>query len=289
VNVIKPNILLNHIDLLQKLDLVDTVTGTNISGNRGYFLKNFGVKLNMALISYAMNFLEQKKYQFMITPHIVNNEVMQNVAQLSEYTETLYKLENYDKYLIATSEQPLTAYYQNKVLNELPVKFCGVSNCFRKETGSHGKNTNGIFRVHEFQKLEQFCITDKDSSWGMFNEMIDVCKEFYDSLGISYKVINIVSGALNNAASMKYDLEAFFPGSNEYFELVSCTNTIDYFSDRLNIKDNKKNSVHMLNCTLFANTRTICCLAETWQTETGMIIPDVLKKYMNIDEIKFTK
>lgn len=296
VNDYKTN-LQTHIDLLDKWGFVDTTSGIKISGERAYFLTGFGVKLNIALMKYATDFLAKKGYTLMETPHFLNADMMGKIAQLSDYDDTLYKLhhepdDNNIKYLIATSEQPLTAYFSNMVINkqDLPIKYGGISSCYRKEIGAHGRNTRGIFRVHQFTKVEQFCVTTPENSWTMFNSMMDIVKEFYNSLGISYRIVNIVSGALNNAASMKHDLEAFFPGSNTYYELVSCTNCLDFFSRRIRTKYNNNNMdfVHMLNCTLCANTRTICCLAETYQTAEGMIIPPVLRPYLDgIEFIKF--
>ena len=286
----RPEKLLSHIDLVEKLKMVDTQSGIMVAGNRGYFLTGVGVLFNMALLRYAADFLVQRDYQMMQTPLFVKDELMGKIAQLSEYQETLYKTEKYDKYLIATSEQPMTAYFNNKqvLAKELPIRFGGLSTCFRKETGAQGRNTRGIYRVHQFEKVEQFCVTDPDESWEEFGNMMQVCKDFYDSLGISYRVVNIVSGALNNAASMKYDLEAWFPGSNKYCELVSCTNVLDYFSKRLGTKCDGK-FVHMLNCTLCANTRTICCLLETYQTKDGFVVPSVLKPYLNMDFVEFVE
>ena len=282
--------LYDHVVLGKMLGMIDTDNGIAVVGNRGYFLTGHGVKLNMALIHYALDFLEQKQYKLMQTPHMVNKELMSKITQLSEYQETLYKLDGYDKFLIATSEQPLTGYFNDKKLNksELPIRFGSLSKCYRKETGRHGSNMSGIFRVHQFEKVEQFCVTEANKSEEMFHEMIKISMEFYDSLGIDYRVVSICSEALNNAASIKYDLEAYFGGSKFYGELVSCTNCLDYFSKRLNTKiKGTKDYVHMLNCTLMANTRVICCLMETYQTEDGMNIPDVLQRYMNCDFIKF--
>jgi len=278
-----------HIDLCEKLGLVDTEHGIKVAGNRGYFLTGMGVKLNLALINYASDFLDQKGYILMSTPHIVDKDLMSKITQLTDYEETLYKLEGHDKYLIATSEQPLTAYFNNKLLyeNQLPIKFAGISSCYRKETGRHGVQARGIYRVHQFEKVEQFCVTKQNESYDMFHKMINICKEFYDSLGIKYRIVNIVSGALNNAASMKYDLEAYFCGNKSYGELVSCTNCSDYFSKRINAKTNKQEYVHMLNCTLMANTRVMCCLMEQYQTDYGMDIPLVLQKYIGVDKIMF--
>ena len=282
--------LLDHIDLGKKLEMVDTENGNLIAGNRGYFLTGMGVKLNLALINYAIDFLLQKNYKLMQTPHVVEKDLMSQITQLSEYEETLYKLEGYDKFLIATSEQPMTAYFANKNLDRktLPIKFAGLSTCYRKETGAHGRQTRGIYRVHQYEKVEQFCVTDKDHSWEVFDEMINASKEFYDSLGLDYRVVNIVSGALNNSAAMKYDIEVWFPGSKFYGEVVSCTNCLDYFSKKINTKIlGLKENVHMLNCTLMANTRTICAILETYQEESGLRVPEPLIKYIGTNFIEY--
>jgi seryl-tRNA synthetase len=277
-----PTTLLNHVELCYKLDIIDTQKGSNISGNRGYFLKGVGVRLNLALLTYAIDFLSTRGYTAMQTPHFMNGDVMAKLCQLSDFNETLYKLEGEDKYMIATSEQPLTGYNMNSQFarKQLPIKYAGLSSCYRKETGSHGKDTLGIFRVHQFEKIEQLCITEPEKSWDMMESMITACKEFYDSLGLSYRVINIVSGALNNAASMKYDLEGFFAGSNTYRELVSCSNCTDYFSKKLNIKIGDSIPVHILNSTLCANTRTLCCILENYQRDGYVEVPQVLVPYM---------
>lgn len=282
---------LSHIDILEKLGFVDTENGIKVAGNRGYFFTDMGVKFNRALINYALDFMQKNGYKLMYTPFFIKEELISKISQLTDYQETLYNVDS-NKYLIATSEQPLTAYFNNKIYDEkdLPIKMAGISTCFRKETGSHGRNTNGIYRVHQFEKVEQFCVTHPDKSWEMLDEMMSISQKFYDSLGISYRIINIVSGALNNSAAMKYDLEAWFPGSKDYCELVSCTNCTDYFSNRLKTKlnDGTNRYVHMLNCTLCANTRTICAIVETYQTNDGITIPKVLEPYIGgINEIKF--
>lgn len=280
---------LNHVNLCERLNLINTERGSAIAGNRGYFLNHYGVLLNNAVIRYAIDFLVERNFNLLYTPFFMKKDKMSKVAQLSEFDESLYRIDTGDDtnptYLIATSEQPLTALHENTYLNdsELPIKYAGQSTCFRKETGAHGKDTLGIFRVHQFEKIEQFCITAPDKSNEMMDEMMKNCKDFYDSLGISYRIVSIVSGALNNAAAIKYDLEAYFPGSKSYRELVSCSNCTDYQSRKADIKykDNDSGHVHMLNSTLCANTRTMCCILETYQTNEGVIIPEVLRKYMN--------
>lgn len=286
---------LGHYDLCLKTNMVNFSEGTNIAGNRGYYLVGNGVKLNRALMSYAIDFLEKENYSLCETPHLMTQQSLAGVAQLSDYEETLYKChsDSEPKYLIATSEQPLTAMYRNKLLRtkELPVKIAGISHCYRKEAGAHGKDTLGIFRVHQFEKIEQFCVTENDNSWDMMTNMMDIATKFYDSLGISYRIVNIHAEDLNNAAAMKYDLEGYFPGAdNKYKELVSCTNCTDYMAKKIHCKDDRGNFVHMLNATLCANTRTICCLLETHQTESGIKIPDVLVPYMGgLIEIPFVQ
>ncbi|XP_026684610.1 serine--tRNA ligase, cytoplasmic-like isoform X2 [Diaphorina citri] len=196
-----------------------------------------------------------------------------------------------DKYLIATSEQPICAVHRDSWLPEasLPIRYLGVSTCFRQEVGSHGRDTRGIFRVHQFEKVEQFVLTSPhdDESWKMLDEMIQNSEEFYADLGIAYRVVNIVSGALNHAAAKKLDLEAWFPGSGAFRELVSCSNCLDYQSRRLLVRygqtkkmNEKIEFVHMLNATACATTRVICAILETHQTETGVRIPDCLRKFV---------
>ena len=196
-----------------------------------------------------------------------------------------------EKYLIATSEQPIAAFHRDEWLAEssLPIRYAGFSSCFRQEVGSHGRDTRGIFRVHQFEKIEQFCITEpgNNKSWEMLEEMIGNAEEFNKLLGLPYRVITIVSGALNNAAAKKYDLEAWFPGSAAFRELVSCSNCTDYQSRRLRIRygqTKKMNEgaefVHMLNATMCATSRTICAILENYQQEDCILIPDVLKPFM---------
>jgi seryl-tRNA synthetase len=273
----------DHAFIVEKFDLVRLAN--NISGHRAYVLCNDVVRLNYALMNYSLDFMKKKGFDLMYTPHFVSTDIMGKVCQLSDFEESLYELKDENKYLIATSEQFLTAFNSNKVFNKLPVKQCGISTCFRKEAGSHGKDVNGIFRVHQFEKVEQFVITEQSKSYEMMEEMLGNAKEFYDSLGLSYRVVNIVSGALNNAAAKKYDLEGWFPGSKRFRELVSCSNTLDYFSRKLNIKDKHQNNVHMLNSTLYANTRTLSLILETYFDGTKILIPDVLVPYFGTNEI----
>lgn len=193
-----------------------------------------------------------------------------------------------DLFLIATSEQPISALHRGDIIGEssLPLRYGGVSTCFRKEAGSHGKDTWGIFRVHQFEKVEQFCITSPEKSWEMHEEMIAIAEEFYQTLGLPYRVVSIVSGALNDAAAKKYDLEAYFPGYADFRELVSCSNCTDFQSRDLEIRlcqraaDKTKRHVHMLNATLVATQRCLCCILENYQKEKGVSVPPPLVPFM---------
>ncbi|KAJ3049430.1 Cytosolic seryl-tRNA synthetase [Rhizophlyctis rosea] len=286
--------LLSHHEVLERIAGYDSARGTKVAGHRGYFLTGPGVDFNLALITYGLDFLSKRGYQKLWTPYFMNRELMAKTAQLEEFDEALYKLgdESGDgtgedsKYLIATSEQPISAFHAGEWFTEpekeLPKKYAGQSTCFRKEAGAHGRDTWGIFRVHQFEKVEQFVLCDPEKSWEMHDEMLETAEEFYRSLGLPYHVVSIVSGALNNAAAKKYDLEAWFPFQGEYKELVSCSNCTDYQSRSLEIRlnDNTKKYAHALNCTLTATERTICCILENYQTEEGVVVPEVLRPYM---------
>ena len=286
----------SHHELLYMIGGYEPERGVRVAGHRAYFFTDVGVMLNQAVINYGISFLRKRAYKVMQPPYMMNKDVMAGVAQLSEFDEALYKVSGGDadseKYLIATSEQPICAYHKGEWLKEsdLPLRYAGISTCFRKEAGSHGRDTWGIFRVHQFEKVEQFCITvgDLEESAKMHEEMKDLAEEYVQSLGFPYHVVNIVSGELNNAAIKKYDLEAWFPFQKQFRELVSCSNCTDYQSRAMEIRcgnkkmgEREKKYVHMLNSTLAACGRTICCLLENNQTPTGVHVPEVLWPYMD--------
>lgn len=293
----------HHHELLHMIDGYASEKGVTVAGHRGYFLKGVGVLLNQALIQYGLTFLTKREYTPLQPPYFMKKEIMAETAQLEEFDEALYHVtgsgEDNDFYLIATSEQPISAYHRNDWLAEsaLPIRYGGISTCFRKEAGSYGRDAWGIFRIHQFEKIEQFCITSPEESWKMHEEMLKTCEEFYSSLGLSYQVVNIVSGALNNAAAKKYDLEAWFPTLGVYRELVSASNCTDYQSRAMETRygqkktgQNEKSYVHMLNATLCATERTICCILENYQTPEGVVVPEVLRPFMGgIDFMKFTQ
>ncbi|CUS21595.1 LAQU0S03e06194g1_1 [Lachancea quebecensis] len=295
---------LSHHEVLLRLDGYDPERGVKISGHRGYFFRNYGVFLNQAMINYGLSFLASKGYVPLQAPVMMDKEAMSKTAQLSEFDEELYKVMDGEdeKYLIATSEQPISAYHSGewfeKPQEQLPVRYAGYSSCFRREAGAHGKDAWGVFRVHAFEKIEQFVLTEPEKSWEEFDRMIATSEEFYQSLNLPYRVVGIVSGELNNAAAKKYDLEAWFPYQQEYKELVSCSNCTDYQSRNLEIRcgikkmgDREKKYVHCLNSTLCATQRALCCVLENYQTEEGLVVPEVLRKYIpgEPEFIPFTK
>ncbi len=280
---------LNHVDLINKIDGADTETASEIAGSRFYYLKRDILFLNLALIEFALNELEQKGYTPLQTPFFVKSQVASETSELGEFEETLYKVENEDLYLIATAEQTLAAIHRDEIIDaeNLPIKYCALSTCFRKEAGSHGKDTLGIFRVHQFEKIEQFIYSTPEESVNEHKKLLEVTEEIYQKLGLSYRIVSIVSSALNDNAAIKYDLEAWFPGSNAYRELVSCTNCKDYQARKTKTRVGKAGSgdaktLHTLNSTAIATERTICCILENYQQEDGSIkVPDVLVPYMN--------
>jgi len=281
---------LSHVDLIEKIDGVDTKKASELVGSRFFYLKGDLVILNLALLKYALDKLINKNYSPMWPPFFIKYEVMKAAAELTDFEEQLYKIQDEDLYMIATSEQPLAAYHYNEIIapERLPIKYAGISSCFRREAGSHGKDTLGIFRVHRFEKVEQFIFCKPEDSWNYHEELIKNAEEIYKELKLHYRIVNIASGELNDNAAKKYDLEVWFPSSETYRELISCSNCLDYQARKLKIRMGKvgsletKEIVHTLNSTAIATERTICCILENYQNKDHSIsIPEVLQKYMD--------
>jgi seryl-tRNA synthetase len=279
---------LNHVDIMEIIDGADTQTAAQVSGSRFYYLKEDILFLNLALIQFALNELTSQGYTPLQTPFFVKSEVAKETSELGEFEETLYKVENEDMYLIATAEQTLAALHRNEIINpeDLPLRYCALSTCFRKEAGSHGKDTLGIFRVHQFEKIEQFIYSTPEDSRKQHDHLMEVTERIYQKLGLPYQIIAIVSSALNDNAAIKYDLEAWFPGSGAFRELVSCTNCKDYQARKTKTRYGRAGSgdaqiLHTLNSTAIATERTICCILENYQQADGSIkVPEVLVPYM---------
>jgi len=288
----------DHIELGLELDLIDLETAAKNSGARFYYLKNEAVLLSQALQRFAMDRLRKKGYTLIQTPYMLNRAALEGGVNLSEFEETLYKIENEDLYLIATSEHPLVALKKDQVLSEkdLPLKICGVSACFRKELGAHGRDTKGIFRVHQFHKVEQIIYCKPEESATLFQEMQSNAEKLFTELGIPFRVVQICTGDLGNKQALQYDIEAWFPGQNEkkgmYREVTSCSNCTNYQSVTLNTrflnKEGGKEYVHILNNTALTDTRPIIAILENFQTKAGTIkIPKALWPYMSgVKEIK---
>jgi seryl-tRNA synthetase len=289
----------NHIDLGLNLDIIDMERAGKIAGSRFFFLKKEGVMLDMALICFALEEMVKRGYSLIEPPYLMHREPYEGVTSLGDFGDVLYKVENEDLYLIATSEHPMAAMYMGEVLNEegLPLKLAGVSACFRKEAGAHGKDTRGIFRTHQFNKIEQFIFCTPEESWKFHEELVNNAEELIQKLGIPYRVVNVCTGDIGTVAAKKYDIEAWMPAQNCYREVVSCSNCTDYQGRRLNIRYREKEGaptkgfVHTLNSTAIATGRTIVALMENFQKEDGAIaIPKVLRKYMgDIEEIRLKR
>ena len=279
----------NHIDLALELDQIDLERAGKISGARFFYLKNQVAQLDMALMSFAIEELTKKGYTPIIPPLLMNRQAYEGVTALGDFADVLYKVENEDLYLIATSEHPMAAMYMNEVLKEqdMPLKLAGISTCFRKEAGAHGKDTRGIFRTHQFNKIEQFIFCTPEDSTKLHEELLQNAVELLQKLELPYRVVNVCTGDIGTVAAKKYDIEAWMPAQNGYREVVSCSNCTDYQGRRLGIRYREKEGaptkgfVHTLNSTAVATGRTIVAIIENNQQEDGTInIPSALRKYM---------
>jgi seryl-tRNA synthetase len=279
----------NHIDLAQDLGQIDMERAGRISGARFFFLKDQIALLDMALMSFGIEELTKKGYTPIIPPYLINKQAYEGVTALGDFADVLYKVENEDLYLIATSEHPMAAMYMSEVLKEqdMPLKLAGFSTCFRKEAGAHGKDTRGIFRTHQFNKIEQFIFCKPEDSAKLHEELLLNAEEILQKLELPYRVVNVCTGDIGTVASKKYDIEAWMPAQNGYREVVSCSNCTDYQGRRLGIRYREKEGaapkgfVHTLNSTAIATGRTIVAILENNQLENGAInIPAALRKYM---------
>ncbi len=281
-----------HTELLELLQLAELEKSSEISGSRTFYLMKDLVYLNLALIRYAVDFLTSKRgFLPYWTPPFMRRKAMEGASELSDFEDTLYSDTKEDVFFIATSEQTLAALHMNELIevDTLPRKYCGISQCYRREAGSHGKDTKGIFRVHHFHKVEQFIFCKPNESEMFHEELITNAEELFKGMKIPYRIVNIASGELNDNAAKKYDLEVWFPAQGTYRELVSCSNVTEYQAQKLNITFGKeggsKEFVHTLNSTAIASERTICAILENFQQEDGsVIIPKILRPYLNGQE-----
>jgi seryl-tRNA synthetase len=285
-----------HIELGLDLDIIDIERAGKIAGARFFYLKGAGVLLDMALMSFALEEVVKKGYIPIEPPFLMKREAYEGVTALSDFEDVLYKVENEDLYLIATSEHPMAAMYMNETVKEenLPLRLTGVSTNFRKEAGAHGKDTRGIFRTHQFNKIEQFIFCRPEDSWRLHEELLANAEGIVQNLELPYRVVNVCTGDIGTVAAKKYDLEAWMPAQNSYREIISCSNCTDYQARRLNVKYREKEGappkgfVHTLNSTAIATGRTTVAILENYQQEDGSItVPKALRKYMGgIEKIK---
>jgi seryl-tRNA synthetase len=278
-----------HADMLENvLGLGNTLKAGEVAGSRFYYLFEDLVWLDFALLLYAVDVLTSKGYKLVMPPYMLRFEVMSRVIDLETFRDAIYKIEGEDLYLIATAEHPLAALYYKSELydDELPLKLVGVSPCFRKEAGAGNRDLKGIFRVHQFHKVEQFVFSTPEDSRKLHEELISNARELFEGLGLPYRVVNIASGDLGACAVKKYDLEVWMPAQGRYREMVSASNCTDWQAYRLSIrlvrrKGMERGYVHTLNSTGIASTRTITAILENYQEPDGtVVIPKVLNKYL---------
>ncbi|MGC8568933.1 MAG: serine--tRNA ligase [Nitrososphaeria archaeon] len=280
----------DHIDIGLKLDLIDLERAAKTSGARFYYLKRDLVRLNYALIAYGLDFGVRKGFTLLQPPYMLRRAIVESAVDLSAFEDAIYKIENEDLYLLTTSEHAILGYHYDEILDEkdLPLKYVGISPCFRREAGAHGRDTKGIFRVHVFEKVEQFIYSKPEDSWKHHEELIRNAEEFFQSLEIPYRVVNVASGELGACAAKKYDLEVWLPGQNKYREAVSCSNCLEWQAIRAKIRyrnGNELNYVHTLNSTLVATERALIAIMENHYQPDGRIkIPKPLIPYMNGQE-----
>ncbi|MCP8308146.1 MAG: serine--tRNA ligase [archaeon] len=279
----------DHIDLGLKLELIDVERAAKVAGARFYYLKGDLVLLNLALIRFGLEFMRKKGFTIIQTPYMLRREVVAGCVALSDFEDAIYKVEEEDLYLLATSEHAIAGLHKDEILDgkQLPLKYAGISPCYRKEAGAHGRDTKGIFRVHQFEKVEQFIFSKPEDSWKEHELLIKNAEEIFQLLRIPYRIVNVCIGDLGTVAAKKYDLEAWLPGQEKYREMVSCSNCLDYQARRLNIRyrdkpNEKPKFVHTLNSTAIATERALIAVMENYQEKDGSIrIPEVLKPYTN--------
>ncbi|TSC92362.1 MAG: seryl-tRNA synthetase [Candidatus Berkelbacteria bacterium Licking1014_7] len=278
----------NHIELGKINDVIDTIRATKVSGARFYYLKGLAVEIEMALIRFAIRWLKEKGFTPIIPPHLISEKAMSGMGYLDHGgDQEIYHLTKDNLYLIGTSEQPIGAMHTNEIIDEkkLPLKYVGFSPCYRREAGSYGKDTAGILRSHQFDKIEMFVFCAPEESEKEHQKLLGIEEEIMRELELPYQVVNICAGDLGDPVVKKYDIEAWIPSQQKYRETHSTSNTTDYQARRLNIRIRRKNGkieiLHMLNGTAIAIGRTLIAIMENYQTKDGKIkIPEALKKYL---------
>jgi len=276
----------DHVELGEGLKLIDLERGAKVSGSRFYYLVGDGALLELALVNFAIDIAQNHGFTPVIPPALVKPAAMEGTGFLGQAAENVYRIEQDDMYLVGTSEVPLAAMHMDEILNnkKLPIKYAGYSPCYRREAGSHGKDTRGIFRVHWFDKVEMFIFSNIEEADKIHTELLEIEKEILTKLELPFRVIDVATVDLGSSAARKFDCEAWIPSSNEYRELTSTSNCTEFQARRLKIRTragDKTNYVATLNGTLLAVTRTIVALLENHQQKDGSInIPKALRPYL---------
>jgi seryl-tRNA synthetase len=287
----------DHVELGDSLGIIDFEAGTKVAGSKFYFLRGDAVLLELGLVRYAMDILVERGYQPTITPDLARDEHLVGTGFIPRGPETqIYSVEDSDLSLIATAEITLAGSLADEILDneELPIRLAGLSHCFRTEAGSHGRASRGLYRVHQFTKVEMFAFTAPGQSEAMHQEMLEIEEEIFQGLGLPYRVVDICTGDLGGAAYRKYDLEAWMPGRNDYGEVTSTSNTTDYQARRLRIRHRSASQeggrpqlLHTLNGTALAISRALIALLEIYQQQDGSVaLPEVLIPYVGKERIE---
>jgi len=279
----------SHADIAAALGILDLERAAKVSGSGFYYLRNELALLDYAIMHYAINRLLKKGFALIEPPYMIRRKPYEGVTDLADFESVMYKIEGEDLYLIATSEHAMGAMLMDEVINaeDLPLRFCGVSPCFRKEIGTHGRYTKGLFRVHQFNKIEQFVFSLPEQSWEIHEELQQNSEELYQELGLHYRIVNVCTGDIGSIAAKKYDTEVWM-ADGEFREVGSNSNCTDYQARRLNIRYRMKEGqapagfVHTLNNTALATSRTMIAVLEQYQQADGsVVIPEALRPYMN--------
>jgi seryl-tRNA synthetase len=278
----------DHVELGESLGIIDFEAGTKVAGSKFYFLRGDAVLLELGLVRYALDALIERGYEPAITPDLARDEALIGTGFMPRGPETqIYSVENSDLSLIATAEIPLAGSLAGEIVDgeRLPIRLAGLSHCFRTEAGSHGRASRGLYRVHQFTKVEMFAFAEPEQSEALHEEMLGIEEEIFGGLGIPYRVVDICTGDLGGAAYRKYDLEAWMPGRNAYGEITSTSNTTDYQARRLQIRYRRDGGrpqlLHTLNGTAIAVSRALIPILENYQQEDGsVLVPEALVPYV---------
>ena len=279
----------DHVELGKILKAIDTERGAKVSGARSYYLTGVGALLELALVNYAISLAVKNGFTPMIPPVLVKPAAMEGTGFLGQAAENVYHLSQDELYLVGTSEVPLAAYHMDEILDSLPIRYTGYSPCFRREAGSYGKDTRGIIRVHQFEKVEMFTFCKPEDAQAEHERLLNWEKEFFNSLELPYRVIDVASGDLGASAVRKFDIEAWVPTQGEYREVTSTSNCTQFQARRLNIRykeDGVTKPVATLNGTLVAVPRTIVAILENHQQKDGSVkVPAALIPFLGINAL----